>query len=105
MYSFSFLSFLTTHTVPTRCFFFVHQGSKCLIYDGFSQIYLVVTIKICLEFAKMGQSTDKNKLQLSKFWHGAHAHDHHIQTVLALKLHVTLETMINSKFLCYINKV
>ena len=32
---------------------------------GLAKIYRVVTIKIYLEFAKMGQSTDKNKLQLS----------------------------------------
>ena len=32
---------------------------------GLVKIYPVATIKICLEFAKMGQSTDKNKLQLS----------------------------------------
>ena len=30
-----------------------------------AKIYLVVTIKICLEFAKMAQSTDKNKLTRS----------------------------------------
>ena len=30
-----------------------------------AKMYLVVTIEICLEFAKMGQSTNKNKLQLS----------------------------------------
>ena len=30
------MSFLTAHTVPTRPFF-VHHGSKCLIYDGYSQ--------------------------------------------------------------------
>ena len=54
---------------------------------GLAKIYPVVTIKICLEFAKkkMGQSTDKNKLQLS-LRHGAHAHDHDLRTVLALEL-------------------
>ena len=50
-------------------------------------IYLVVTIKICLEFAKMGQTTDKSmQLTKYKFWHGAHAHDHDLRTVLALEL-------------------
>ena len=38
-----------------------------------------------MQFAKIGQITDKNKLQLSlsiyKFWHGAHAHDHDLRTV------------------------
>ena len=33
---FSFLAFLTAHTVPTRSFF-VYHGSKSLIYDGVSQ--------------------------------------------------------------------
>ena len=56
----------------------------------------------------MGQSTDENKLQLSfkyKFWHGAHAHKHDLQTVLVLELFETPKTMTNSKFLCYINEV
>ena len=43
--------------------YFVHHGSKSLM--DLAKIYPVATIKICLEFAKMGQSTDKNKLQLS----------------------------------------
>ena len=37
-----------------------------LFTTGVAKIYRVVPcIKICLEFAKMGHSTDKNKLQLS----------------------------------------
>ena len=32
---------------------------------GLAKLYLVVTIRICLEFAKMDKSTNKNKLQLS----------------------------------------
>ena len=36
-----------------------------LFTTGLAKINRVVTQKICLEFAKMGQSTDKNKLQLS----------------------------------------
>ena len=85
--------------MPTHCFF-VHQGSKCLIYDEFSQN---ITIKNCLEFPKMGQSTDKNKLQLSfeyKFWHGTHAHDLDLRTVLALKVLEAACNMIDRKFPC-----
>ena len=68
-----------------------------LFTTGLAKIYPVATIKICLEFAKMGQSTDKNKLQLSlskKFWRSAHAHDHYLRTVLALEL---FEAACNSR--------
>ena len=54
---------------------------------GLAKIYPVATIRICLEFAKMGQNTDKNKLQLNlsiTFWHGAHAHDHKLLWTVAL---------------------
>ena len=43
-----------------------------------AKIYLVVTIKICLIFAKMSHSTNENKLtKISKykFWHIAHGHE------------------------------
>ena len=53
--------FLTAHTVSTRCFLHI-MVLNVLFTMGLAKIYLVVTIKICLEFAKMGQSTDKNKL-------------------------------------------
>ena len=36
-----------------------------LFTTGLAKIYRVATIKICLKFAKMYQSTDKNKLRLS----------------------------------------
>ena len=63
---------------------------------GLAKIYPVATIKICLEFAKIGQSTDKNKLQRVKykFWHSAHAHNHDLRTVLVLEL---FEAACNSR--------
>ena len=87
----------------------MHHGSKSFIYDGLSQnIYPVASIKICLEFAKIGQSTDENKFQLilstnfgmvrmrtttifERFYRWS-----------CLKQCVTPETMTDSKFLCYI---
>ena len=58
---------------------------------GLAKIY-----QICLEFAKMGQSTDKNAPAefKYKFWHSAHAHDHDLRTVLALEL---FEAACNSR--------
>ena len=56
---------MTAHTVPTRSFFLCIMVLNLLFTTGLAKIYPVATIKICLEFAKIGQSTDKNKLQLS----------------------------------------
>ena len=61
---FSYLSFLTAYTVPIPVPF-LHHGCKCLIYDGFSENIPSCNTKISLEFAKMDQITDKNRLQLS----------------------------------------
>ena len=79
-----------------------------LFSTGFAKIYRVVTIKICLEFAKMGQSTNKNKLQLSLSTNFGMVRMHtttifeQFEHWSCLKLRVTPETMIGSKFLCYI---
>ena len=62
---FSFLSFLTAHTAPTPFLFLYIMVLNVFFTTCLAKIYPVATIKICLEFAKMGQSTDKNKLQLS----------------------------------------
>ena len=76
-----------------------------------TKIYLVITIKICLEFAKMGQSTTKNKLQLSLSTNFDMVHMctttifEQFQCRSCLKLSVTPETVIDSKFLCHINEV
>ena len=57
---FSFLSFLTA---PTRSFFFLYiMVLNPFFTTGLAKIYPVATIKSCLEFEKMGQSTEKNKL-------------------------------------------
>ena len=79
-----------------------------LFTTGLAKIYRVVTIKICLEFAKMGQSADKNKLQLSLSTNFGMVRMR-TTTIFegfsrwsCLKLRVTPETMTNSKFLCYI---
>ena len=45
--------------------FFYIKVLNVLFTTFLAKIYLVVTIKICLEFAKRGQSTNKNKPQLS----------------------------------------
>ena len=64
---------------------------------GLAKIYPVAT-KICLEFAKMGQSTDKNKLQLSLSINFGVMHMrttiHDLRTVLALEL---FEDAFNSR--------
>ena len=74
---------------------------------GLAKIYPVVTIKICLKFAKMGQSTNKNKLQLSLSTNYGMVH---MRTTMiferflcwsCLKLCVTPETMTDSKFLLH----
>ena len=82
-----------------------------LFTTGLAKIYRVVTIKICLEFAKMDQSTYKNKLQLSLSTNFGIVRMH-MTTIFerfyrwsCLNLRVTPETMIDSKFLCYINEV
>ena len=77
--------------MPTRCCFLYIKVLNVLFTTVLAEIYLVVTIKICLEFPKMDQSTDKNKLQQS---HSAHAHDHDLRTVLALEL---FEAACNSR--------
>ena len=72
------------------------------------KIHPVATIKICLEFAKMGQSTDKNKLQLSLSTNFGMV-CMRTTTIFkwfsrwsCLRLRVTPETMTDGEFLCYI---
>ena len=78
---------------------------------GLAKIYPVATIKICLEFAKMGQSPDKNKLQLSLSTNfgivrmRTTAIFERLYRWSCLRLRVTPETMTDSKFHCYIKKV
>ena len=50
--------------MPTLFFWYI-KVLNVLFTTVLAEVYVMVTIKICLEFAKMGQSTDKNKLQLS----------------------------------------
>ena len=78
-----FVSFLPAHTVPTHLFYYI----KVLWMMTLAKIYLVVTIKICLIFAKMSNENKLTKISKYKFWHIAHGHECGLRTMVVLQLY------------------
>ena len=66
------------------------------------------TIKICLEFAKI-QIKQAYMESKHKVWHSVQVHNHNLlnrhSAAAVSRPHVTSETMIKSKFFCYMDTV